>query len=52
MFGYVMFCLIEKENICIYCIGFFFLFNKIVRDVNDDILYLEVKEGDSWKKEK
>lgn len=30
----------------------FFSPNKIARDVNDDISYLEVKEGDSWKKEK
>lgn len=52
MSGHVMFCSTEKENICTHCIGFFFSPNKIARDVNDDISYLEVKEGDSWKNEK
>lgn len=51
MSGHVMFCSTEKENICTQH-RLFFSPNKIARDVNDDISYLEVKEGDSWKKEK
>lgn len=50
---WVCYVLFNRKGKYLYILyRFFFLFNKIVRDVNDDILYLEVKEGDSWKKEK
>lgn len=52
MSGHVMFCSTEKGKYLYTLHRLFFSPNKIARDVNNDISYLEVKEGDSWKKEK